>query len=235
MAARRRTRRTKVRTRLDWVYRGHAYQISEPQVQADVLGTYIPHNSLISLSAGPTLAQSHILVDSADWFVDIGRMGNTIPASALGPVAIGGEARPERRGALIRAVEGIIMIAPSAWALGNEVHVGVRLGVFEQDVTGVFALDSGYSMMLDQTTANQNTNVGHWANMKRSNLREWRLSDCYVSGGGKCMWTMHIRWRGRIRLQPHECLGLYTEAASGSVETRNRYFLRTLLESPVAR
>jgi len=104
------------------------------------------------------------------------------------------------------------------------------MGVFEQDVaTGNFLLDTEYSMWANAPLAagSSLSLPAQWANSGRNNAWERRLHVGWSET--RPFHVQTIRWRGRRRLEPNECFGLYTELEATSVNTRTQYWLRTLV------
>lgn len=223
--ARSRRRRTPTRRKArkaDWVYRHHVIDSNNNPAVFDQLGTYEP--GIVSHATGVDQAQSHILYDSQNYIAHVAAGGVIAPT---GLPHLQGQARAEGRKPLILAVEGIVYWEPSMWALGNLMAIGMRMGVFEQDQRlGVFSLDVGYSMWLNATGAQQQR-VGAWANNGRNNAWERRIH--YGFSDNQAFVVVRVNWRGRRRLEPNECFGLYTELEGTSVGTRTQYWLRTLV------
>lgn len=223
---RRPTRRRRVRT--DWVYRGNTWTLAEPQVQVGTAGTYNDLAGGVKTQViGIGNAQSLVLLDSSDFYAELAMQGN-ISAAAGNPVMQTGEARAEKRRQVVRAVEGLIHVEPATWAIGNNMYWCFRLGIWEQTEREVFSLDPNYSAWTDTSVAFNNVSVGHYANMKRTNLKEWRIMEVFNSN--LSFWNIRVRWRGRRVLEPHECFGIYSEGGAGSVNIRYHTYLRTLVE-----
>lgn len=216
--------RTTRRAPRDWVYRSNAALLGVGTNANDQLGTY--QELVMGHSTGVAQAQSHILYDSHDYMAELTRggvgTGNTINAQGV----LRREARAEGRKPCIHAVEGVIYVEPTVWAIGNLIALGARLGVFEQDTSGVFLLDASYSMWTDQVLVLAE-HVSKFANNRRNNAweRRWFMgwSDT------RPFMVVKIRWRGRRYLESNECFGLFTELQSTSVNTRMQYWMRTLV------
>lgn len=208
------------RPKADWVYRGHLLNSSGGN--SDALGTY--EHQIVPHSTGIVAAQSHVLYDSRGYIAETGRAGFVSGgAQAILPRA----ARAEGSRPTILAVEGLIYVEPSTWALGNLIAMGFRIGVFEQDViTGSFAIDAEYSMWTNLNPIGPRPN--QWANNQRGRAWEHRLHWGFKSDG-PVFTQVHVRWKGRRSLFHNECFGLYTELEGTSVGTRCQYWLRSLV------
>lgn len=205
----------KSRRRADWVYRHHAY--TPIGGAADSLGTYAPR--IITQVSGIATAQSHVLYDSQNWLATSGQGG--INTNAV----LSRSGRAEGRNPTILATEGIIYVEPSTWAIGNLIAYGWRLGVWEQDLTGVFSLDPQYSMWVESAPGPV---CGQWANNGRNNAAERRIH--YGFSDNQAFMVLRVKWRGRRILKPNECWGIYTELESTSVNVRQQFWLRSLVE-----
>jgi len=226
--AKRRAMTRRKRRGADWVYR-QGYNLIGTRgtgLGADLIGTYDP--SVTTVSTGQANAQSRILYDANDYFADLTR-GGVGSAGTLASQAVATRAgRSEGRKPCMRAVEGYIYCEPSTWAIGNVMALGVRLGVFEQDIgSGVITIDSAYSMWAYTATL-QDPGPAHWANSSRMNCKEWRIWNAFSQNSP--LVVMRIRWRGRKFLNANECFALYLEAPTTSINVRTQYWLRTLVE-----
>lgn len=220
--------RRRRRLRADWVYRfdSMSYDAEGDRVPESGLGTY--SGSIIGHSVGIAEAQSHILYDSQNYIAHWAA-GGDVNSLALAPIFISGAARAEGRRPTILAVEGVVFVIGSDWSLGSELSMGMRIGVFEQSVdTGNFVIDPSYSMWGNPVGAAEN-NVSIWANNGRNNAWERRPFLRYMPGNEKNYIQVFVRWRGRRRLEPSECFGLYTELEPGSNACQCQYWLRTLV------
>lgn len=221
MARTRRRRFSPRRRKADWVYRGNALgnSVDPPLDNTDTLGTYT--SAIVSIASGLANARGHILYDSQNRFL-------TLMGPSLGGVATGNRAaRAEGQKPLMLAVEGGLYFEPSAWAVGNVVSYGIRLGVFEQDPNlGSLLLPADYSMW--NTGSSNGPDV--YANNGRMNAREWRWAKGYTDAGTTSVARFHyFRWKGRRRLEPNECFALYCEVPSTSVTGRFQFWFRTLV------
>lgn len=186
---------------------------------ADVLGTY--EFSVRALNSGFTNAQSLVLVDSADRQVPVmsGSAVNTLTPSPPG----GWRAQ---RGVICAMVDGHIYVEPSTWAIGNIMAIGVSIGAFEQDMTGVATVDSLYTMWNNATPA---APAAHWSNdNQRTNLWSRRQYKGFSSNDATIM-VVPVRARLRVRLREWEALMVWLELESTSVNVRYQTWLRTLV------
>ena len=138
-----------------------------------------------------------------------------------------GSAFPERGHQTVYAVEGIIQVEPSAWALGNFIRFGWRLAIMDMDPVDTSALIvPEYSMYTSGTnvTIAQSANTGF--------LAEGRLFR--IAGDGERGHQMMVRWSSSkgIRLGNDRALYLYMEGATDSVSLRVRPYVRTLMRAP---
>lgn len=214
--------------RADWVYRPYGQTLGTGGAGAtDLLGTY---GSFINVqTTGLANAQSHILYDSADYFGLLNRGGVGSGATVATVNVMGREARAEGRKACIRAVEGIVYIEPNTWSLGVLIAQGMRIGVFEQDRSGVFSLDAAYSMWVENPVIPLDR-TAHWANNPRNNAWERRIHYPFGDASTIPLYVAKVRWRGRKYLHANECFGLYTELESTSVTVRQQFWLRSFVE-----
>lgn len=217
-------RKSKGLPKADWVYRQHGIR-TDTGVQVDSLGTY--DEVQVILPSGVQNAQSHILYDS---HVQIGMQtaaGTQTPAGT--PIRyVNRAARAEGSRATILRTQGIIVVQPDGWVLGNVIALGWRIGAWEQDTTGVFTLDAAYSMWVRQV-ATPFDPPAMWANFHRLNAREGRVFREFNSTQVSPLFPVYINWRGRRRLDPKDCWGIYTEGAPTSIQIRQQFWLRTLV------
>lgn len=210
--------------RADWVFRTHSIN-SSTGVQADSLGTYGPVQVLHN--TGPAAAQSHILYDSHE------QLGTSVVGGVQNPAGtpirvVSRAARAEAKRATILAVRGCLIGIPDGWIQGNVMALGMRLGAWEQDMTGVFSIDGVYSMWVENNLT-PFERVAHWANFRRTNRWERRWTRAYNAETLSPIWTIPIFWKGRATLEPNECWGLYTEMENTSSRMRIQYWLSTLV------
>jgi len=218
--------RKRSRVRADWVYRNSA-KVFGTGIQAnDQLGTY--ESAVQSQNTGVANATSHILYDSNNYIGVLTRGGIGSAATSGTTGVLGRHIRAEGRKPMIMAMQGAIFCEPQTWTLGNVMAVGIRIGVFEQDISGVFSLDIGYSMWAPEAGVPFST-PAHWANNTRNNKREWRFWKSFGDASTPPLMVLRLFWRGRAYLEGNECFGLFTELQSTSVGTRMQYWCRTLV------
>lgn len=208
------TGRRRSRRPSDWVYRSNGYAVNG--FVADNLGTYEP--TVFPVASGVGESRARILYDSSNYLTETARGG-------AGPVQLGREARAEGRRTKVVEVDGILYVEPSTWAVGNLIALGWRIGVFDQDVSsGFISLDANYSMW----ESGGAYAAAQWANATRQNLAERRIH--FGFSDNQQFFTARIRWRGRRLLAENECLALYLELESTSVNTRMQCWCRTRVE-----
>lgn len=202
---------------MDWVYRP---SVREQTVfnGGDILGTY--DENLYSQSSGVNFGDAHILYDSHNRIATVMRAGGS--ANFVG---IPNAARAGGRGPLMHAVAGSIYVEPSTWAVGNLIAWGWRVGVFEQAPdTGQILLDPDYSMW---AVGPGLVPPATWANMQRMN--SWERRRHFGFSDNQQFFTLPVFTRVNRRLQDHECLAIYHEGESTSVNVRMQFWLRTLV------
>lgn len=216
------TRRTTSRRRRgDWCYRpNYRSGTISGYTATDLLGSY--DETLTAFTSGAASSGAKILYDSKNRLVQPMRGGSGALTAAMP-----GAARANQRGPLIHMVVGVVYCEPTTWALGNLIAWGWRVGIFEQHpVSGDILLDADYSMWV---TGPDITYPATWANMPRQNL--WETRRHFGFSDNQRFFTMPIMVRVNRRLQDHECLAIYTEGESTSVNTRHQYWLRTLVST----
>jgi len=212
----------------DWVYRPPVYSYDAEGVPTpeDGLGTY--QSTIIAHAVGTANAQGHILYDSRNFMTHWAAAG-TPNSAALAPQFIASTARADSsRRATMLAVQGVVFISGSDWALGSELSIGMRIGVFEQaPENGLLSIDPAYSMW--NTPLGVAVGPWTWANGARGNAWERRPFLRYVPGQERNYIVMPVFWRGRRVLQENECFALYTELETSSNSASAQYWLRTLV------
>lgn len=218
-----RSRQPMLRRKLDWVYRPNYRQDSVQGFDAtDLLGTYDP--DLRTYLSGVANSGAWVLYDSQNRLINVMRGGSGSNLAAIMPNA----ARAEGRNTYIHSVRGTVYIEPTTWALGNLIAWGFRIGIFEQDPeSGAMLFDPAYSMWV---SAGGGITVANWANMGRQNLWERRVH--FGFSDNQRFTVMGVQCRVNRVLQPHECLGVYFEGESTSVNVRCQTWLRTLAAQP---
>lgn len=184
---------------------------------SDGLGTYTPTDQVL---ASPTTA-ALILYDSKNYL----RQATGGGTGSFG--AIGGAARAAGRKAICHATRGMILIDTSSWAVNNQLIMGFRIGVYEQDPgNGQMSVEPGYSMFLDAS----DVPISYWANAKRRNLWERRMYHQYGQNSDTAgLYMLSVKARFRAYLDDNECLAIFAECPTGSVNVRIKYFLSTLV------
>lgn len=225
-------RRTRSTTRSrgpapDWVYRPNARTLATGSVNNDALGTYEPN--FFTVVGGVGNAQSRILYDSKNYvaMVTRGGAGSALTLATVG--VMGSSGRAEGKKACIRRVEGVILTEPTTWALGSVMAMGVRMGIFEQDVaTGTFSLDASYSMWFNPAALADGPPAS-FANNRRNNaweVRQWRY---FGDASSNPNMVIRINWTGRKYLEGNECFGMYLELPAVSTSLRTQCWVRSLV------
>jgi len=229
MARSRRRARAPRRLKADWVYRGVALYPGDTASDAWLdeslgLASYFME-SPITWTAGTANARFLVLYDSQNRLTQL--LNTFSVAGSFGTVtAVPKAARAEGRNPRILASEGQVVITPSAWALGNVMFFGARLGVFEQDPSsGQVVLNADYHMM--GASASIHSQAATWANQPGW-VREWYVYRTFHAERVP-EYIFRYRWRGRRVLEPHQCFGLYLESDSTSVNMATRPACRTLV------
>lgn len=210
--------RRRARRSFDWVYRPDIWDESGNQV--DSRGTYSP--IIKSLTVGPSNALGLILYDSEERLTaGAAWTANNAPRQLIRA------ARAEGRRPFIKMVTGQFYVEPSAWAAGNVVALGMRIGIFEQTSdTGAIGIQSTYNMW-SQTAANP-WQPANFANDRKSRLWETRVMKTFNASTANS-WVIPIRASINRTLGPEECLAIYLEGESTSVNMRLQSWLRTLI------
>lgn len=221
-------RRRKVsgrRTPTDWVYRSNAYASNDGAPWTyDQLGTY--EHSVRSLTSGHPTAQALWLVDSSNHYHTI----SFVNATVMG--AQNGAARPEGKRTKVLAVEGLLYLEPTTWAVGNLMAMGVRIAALEQDInTGLASVDPDMTMWANALQGPGRASASVYANDRQLTMYERRQFKAFTSNSEALM-VMHIRARINWTLQAHHGLALWLEAESTSVNMRYQTWFRTLVQRP---
>lgn len=208
-SSRRRSTPARRRVRGDWVYRG--VQQAADAID-DQLSTYAP--SVKSMSTGESAG--HILYDSKNYIRQIA--GNNTSMNTTGRAA-------GKRPRCLR-VQGIFNWEADTWASGDDIVVGFRIGVFQQDsLDGFIQVDANYTMMnIGFSIADYPDN---FANQPRSNLYERRVYQHFATGNESSVRTTPVNVGIRATLGDDECLAIYMEMAQNSVGIRYRTWFRT--------
>lgn len=221
MAKTRRTfnRRRRSGPRFDWVYRDDGQNLTLGGlaiITSDDLGTYSPNPSVIPGGQNAGL----ILYDSKNYLRNATHGGTGF----LGMLQ--GAARAAGKRAQTRMVTGMVMVRTSSWSLGSNLIIGFRIGVFEQDAgNGLLAASAGYNMW--NTIGDVTPSV--YANQPRSNLWERRIYRSFNDGNTGGTFMVPVMARTRARLADEECLGIFTDVDSDSIDCEVTYWLRTLV------
>lgn len=211
--------------RADWVYRSNSLAQAPGNPYADSLGTYSP--ATITQATGINNALSHVLYDSQNYFGDQA-VGGVLAAVGSPYRTLPRAARAAGKRATILRTVGIVNIITSDWSLGNVAALGMRIGAFEQAMTGVFSIDPDYSMWVDGPTVPV-TMVTEWADFRRTNRWERRILRPFNNSVLSPIWQIPVNWKGRATLDPKDCWGMYTEAESTGVTLRLQFWLRSLV------
>lgn len=226
MATRRRKMTSRPRRKGDWVYRSNARVLGTGVINNDLLGSY--EAVVTTVNSGIANAQTRILYDSKNYMGWLTRAGiGTAPTVATTGI-LGGHARAEGRKPCILAVDGVILCDPTTWALGNVMALGVRVGVFEQDISGVLSLDAGFTMW-ESGAGIFDGPAAAWANNTRANCRDIRQWQFYSDGAANPNMVVRVKWRGRRYLEGWECFAMFLQVPTTSVNMRTQCWVRTLV------
>lgn len=120
----------------------------------------------------------------------------------------GGYARPETRPNVVYAVQGHLVMSPSAWALGNEFLWGWRLMIYNMDsITGGIEIDLDYSMWQNEAVAPIH-DMRYYANSSNV-LAEGRIYRSFGENTSNGSWRADIRWSSRQGRRLEEDEGLF--------------------------
>lgn len=214
---RRRTVTRRPRERADWVYRSNLRD--EAGAVVDAFGSYEPQEKTIT----PAEGGSGVL-----WLYDSNnrmQVAQNLPGVGNAPSMMPRAARAEGKKALIKWVQGVIFMRPSAWASGNSYRVAMRFGMFEQDQSDGTALFNGAYTLWGVTTNNQHmpavfANDGMWQH-------ERRVGQTFNDNSQ--LWLQRFSFRVNRRLPPNFGYGCYIETLTGSVNLIIQPWLRTLV------
>lgn len=200
------------RTRYDWVYRPDAIGEGSPTT-----GTYQGAYTS-SLPSGVLGATILVLYDSIDWLVEIDRTSNYITRAA----------RAEGRQPMVGGVELDLGIVPDTWSENGALHLGWRVGFFEQDPSdGVPAVLPEYSMWAGPGVTDE---PAVDANDTQTNIREGRFYAAFNASVTSPIFHIHRFLRFKRRMPGSRyCLGVYLESSPSSVGIRLFRNCRTLV------
>lgn len=218
--ARSRRRSSAKTARKDWVYRPNLFAIAAPYNAIDAAGTY--DIAVRGLTTGFATAQCLWLLDSANR-----RKTAPMMLSTAGGGIMAGSAMPEGKRTRVHAVEGMIYVEPSTWAVGNLMALGLRIGAYEQDPTsGLASVDADYTMWSAAINA---TKTSYYANDRGYNQWETRAFKSFGDNGS--IMIVRIRARLKYSLNAGYGLGLWVEGESTGVNVRYQTWLRTLVSA----
>lgn len=210
-----RRKRDRTRPRSVWVYRG-----LERDAAGVTVGDQETYASTVFSIPSASGFQAFCLYDSDNFVAAIAG------ASGAGRI-INATARPKGEKPRITAVAGQVFVEPSAWAVGNLIQMGFRIGVLEQDpLDGAFIGIPGYSMW-GAVVADQAAQ--HSAGIH--NLWETRIKRAFDNSITNPVFTFNIfaKFRRGITLSPRHGLSFGLETPAGSVATRVQLWLRSLV------
>lgn len=208
----------------DWVYRGEEFTLggnADAQQVASYVGAFARNNGVYTLTPGNPIGL--VLYDSTDY---LSQMNRNIDASGATVTWFGKEARAEGKRATALGVDIHLEWMPSAWTVGSNWAVGIRLVICDQNIdTGGMDLPANYKMT--GVNAGRNTTSAYangWGNL----LEEYRYA-AFSTGNETVRWSYRAKWRGRRSLPPNACLGIYMESAGPAIGST------TLLVTPMCR
>lgn len=197
----------------DWVYRGPEWRENANTFE---LSTYHPGRYKTINAA---TSQAAILYDSQNY------LSSTVSDSLS---ALNNSARAEGRRARTFRVQGVIVSQATTWTLGNEVRLGMRIGVFDQDANnGGVSVDPDYRIF--DTGAFMGSMACVFANMKRSNLWTHYHMLHFATGNETSLRVTRFNIPARASLGAGECLALYLENLVGGVNLRYWLACRTFV------
>lgn len=204
------------RQRADWVYRPRLYD--DAGNAFDDLGTYDPVTK--SLVAGISTPQAGVLYDSHNY------MTQAVATTAASNVRLARAARAEGRNPKVMRVQGMMTVRPSVWAIGSQIQLGIRFGIFEQSPdVGSLILDPEYTMWLQ-------TIEGKDSPATMANDRKWQHERRFIRlfDTNATQFTLPFNFRVNRSLLPHECYAVYFEGSSSSVNLVLQCWFRTLVQ-----
>lgn len=204
------------RPKADWVYRNCIYD--DAGALQEGLGSYDP--AVTTLTPGPITASGKVLYDSNN------RLAYVADVAGVGLPYVR-NMRAEGRNPLCLRVQGVVLIQPTTWAIGNAYNLCMRLMVNEQSaIDSAMTLDTAYSAF--QVIGSPMNTPATWANSKNL-IAEKRIFHAF--SGGNDTERKAIRWDVRFRrsLKSNEALFLYSETETASVNLRMFFWLRTLV------
>jgi len=220
-------RRAKGRTKgpkATWVYRGFAGQFLPAQTVTLDNETYAATIFTLPSSSG---FQAFSLYDSHQ-YAEIALVGNT--GVGQGFAGLNASARPGGSRARCLAVAGEVRYEPSAWAIGNQIHLGFRIGILEQDqADGAYIGVPGYSMWNGAAWSDQAAQSAQGM----QNLWEDRRFHAFNAETTSPIFSkqVFVRLNGGkgVTLSPKYGLSFGMETDAASVGTRVQLWLRTLV------
>lgn len=197
----------------DWVYRGG--ELREGSLGWE-LATYHPG---VYKTINAATSQAAVLYDSQNYLSD------TVGDSLL---SLNRSARAEGRRARTFRVQGVMVSQATTWTLGNEVRLGMRIGVFDQDANdGGISVDPDYRIF--QTNAFPGGQAAVFANMRRSNLWTHYHMLHFATGNETSLRVTRFNVPAKASLGAGECLALYLENLVGGVNLRYWLACRTFV------
>jgi len=207
--------------RADWVYRDDGLGLSTGGTTIfaqDNLGSYSPEQAVCTSEQ----SIAFVLYDSHNYMRAMTHGGLGASAGALGAAARATGRRPS-----CRWVRGLIVVDTSGWSVNDELVLGLRIGVFQQDAAdGFIEVDPAYTMFAEIVAGEPPT---MFANQQRANQWERRFYRRYGDQSTAGLWTIPISTRVRARLSDDECLAIYAQVDDGSVNAYITPWLSTLV------
>jgi len=203
----------------DWVFRPNFLDPEGAILTND--GSYANDEQV--LDAGVGASGGCILYDSHN-FANTNRLGID---NVLGfDITQAASSRAEgARSVLIERVQGSILWRPSSWAVGNDFHLGLRFGIWEQDPdSGSLFVNPSYTLWESVAgggtgdLAAMHANSGQWQ-------REHRINEYFVENNNR--FSLNVNFPVRRRLRPNEAYALWAQTKLGSVRLFLQFWLRT--------